>query len=285
MIATSKEDGKLSDRKMEGDEGMRTLECLRGRLLAERQASRVAKEDAESMAKKLIELQNRLKEETKLKNKAEKKLKFLKTKLESLKPSSVPVESEQSSSSECSETSRRQSTSTSSSNNPEDNEPKPTVKDSNFSGTSSQNQVVKSTTSEKSHESDLFTEENSTAQSTSPASSSTSSLEFPSPEYSGHKSEDSKSGDHISYSNQKSTMEKIENENGNLDYVDNKLALVPVIMPATSHTSTTDLKPVSASVREVLDVLRHIRENIQSSMEKRHVTRVTGPTDQTQTCK
>lgn len=38
---------------MEGDEGMKTLECLRGRLLAERQASRVAKEDAEFMGKKV----------------------------------------------------------------------------------------------------------------------------------------------------------------------------------------------------------------------------------------
>lgn len=44
----------FSDRKMEGDEGLRTLECLRGRLLAERQASRVAKEDAEFMGKKVI---------------------------------------------------------------------------------------------------------------------------------------------------------------------------------------------------------------------------------------
>ncbi|XP_004302823.1 PREDICTED: uncharacterized protein LOC101293504 [Fragaria vesca subsp. vesca] len=199
MIASSKEDGNLSDRKMEGDEGMKTLECLRGRLLAERQASRVAKEDAEFMGKKLIELQNRLKEEIKLKNKAEKKLKVLKRKLESLKPSSVSVESEQSCSSEHSATSRRQSTSTSSSHNPEDNEPKPTVKDSEFSGNSSQNQVAKSTISEKSHESDPFTEEHSTAQCTSPASSSTSSLEFPSPEYQIHKSEDSKSGDHIRY--------------------------------------------------------------------------------------
>ncbi|KAL6138655.1 hypothetical protein ACLB2K_063934 [Fragaria x ananassa] len=192
MIA-SKEDGNLSDRKMEGDEGMKTSECLRGRLLAERQASRVAKEDAEFMGKK-----NRLKEEIKLKNKAEKKLKFLKRKLESLKPSSVSVQSEQSCSSEHSATSRRQST-TSTSHYPEDNEPKPTVKDSEFSGNSSQNQVAKSTISEKSHESDPFTEEHSTAQCTSSASSSTSSLEFPSPEYQIHKSEDSKSSDHIRY--------------------------------------------------------------------------------------
>lgn len=38
---------------MEGDDGLRTLECLRGRLLAERQASRTAKEDAEIMGNKV----------------------------------------------------------------------------------------------------------------------------------------------------------------------------------------------------------------------------------------
>ncbi|KAF5737128.1 hypothetical protein HS088_TW13G00006 [Tripterygium wilfordii] len=70
---------------MEGDDGLRTVECLRGRLLAERQASRVATEDAQIMAKKLIQLENQLREETKLRIKAEKKLHFLMKKLGSLK--------------------------------------------------------------------------------------------------------------------------------------------------------------------------------------------------------
>lgn len=123
----------------------------------------------------------------------------MKRKLESLKPSSVSVESEQLSSSENSETSRRQSTSTSTSSDPEAHEPKPKVKDSEISEVSRQSQVANSITSEKSHESDPFTEENLTAQSSSTASSSSSSLEFPSPEYQSHKSEDSTSGDHIRY--------------------------------------------------------------------------------------
>ncbi|TYI65775.1 hypothetical protein E1A91_D09G180400v1 [Gossypium mustelinum] len=71
--------------KMERDEGLRTLECLRGRLLAERQASKTAKEDAELMGNKVIELEKKLKEETKVINKAEKRLKLLSKKLESLK--------------------------------------------------------------------------------------------------------------------------------------------------------------------------------------------------------
>lgn len=39
---------------MEGDDGVRTVECLRGRLLAERQASRVAKENAERLGNKVM---------------------------------------------------------------------------------------------------------------------------------------------------------------------------------------------------------------------------------------
>eukprot|EP00256_Glycine_max_P010410 XP_003521363.2 uncharacterized protein LOC100815366 isoform X2 [Glycine max] len=58
------------------------LECLRGRLLAERHASRVAKEEAESLGNKFVELEKKLKEEIKLRDKAERKLKLLKKKLE-----------------------------------------------------------------------------------------------------------------------------------------------------------------------------------------------------------
>lgn len=42
-----------SEKKMEGDEGLRTVDCLRGRLLAERAASRVAKEEAEIMGNRV----------------------------------------------------------------------------------------------------------------------------------------------------------------------------------------------------------------------------------------
>lgn len=39
---------------MEVEKGLKTLECLRGRLLAERQASRSAKEEAELMGEKVM---------------------------------------------------------------------------------------------------------------------------------------------------------------------------------------------------------------------------------------
>lgn len=38
---------------MEGDYGLKTVECLRGRLLAERGASRVANQEAHQLAQKV----------------------------------------------------------------------------------------------------------------------------------------------------------------------------------------------------------------------------------------
>jgi uncharacterized coiled-coil protein SlyX len=70
----------------------------------------------------LIELENQLKEETKLRKKAEKKLKILIKKLESLNIITISVESEQSSSSENCKMSSRSCTSTSDSKDPEEDE-------------------------------------------------------------------------------------------------------------------------------------------------------------------
>uniref|UniRef100_A0A0V0HHA0 Putative ovule protein n=1 Tax=Solanum chacoense TaxID=4108 RepID=A0A0V0HHA0_SOLCH len=78
--------GKLSEKKIEEEEdSLSKVECLRGRLLAERVASRIAKQEAQNMGNKMIELETKLKEETRSRNKAEKKLKFLIKKLESKK--------------------------------------------------------------------------------------------------------------------------------------------------------------------------------------------------------
>ncbi|THU49445.1 hypothetical protein C4D60_Mb06t09640 [Musa balbisiana] len=66
-------------------ERLRTVDCLRARLLAERVASKAAKEEAESLAKRLEELERKLDEETKCMNRAEKRLKLALKKLEALK--------------------------------------------------------------------------------------------------------------------------------------------------------------------------------------------------------
>ncbi|KAL5546256.1 hypothetical protein UlMin_005943 [Ulmus minor] len=252
MVENGNEDRKWSDKKVEEEDGLRTLECLRGRLLAERQASRTAKEDAEIMVNKLIELENILKEEIKLRNKAQKKLKFLKKKLESL---NLSVESEQSSSSEKCEASCNSSTSVS---------------------TSSQND-------QKENGSSLITKESSPDFSETPkskqsheTSSNVESPKSPLPEKFCEnpigKSEDSKSED---YSSADLRSSATQNETDFENYVDDSLALVPVTLPVASKTR--EVKPVDESVKEVLDTLRHIKEKIQSSMEIRRMVRV-GPT-------
>ncbi|XP_009141644.1 uncharacterized protein LOC103865587 [Brassica rapa] len=86
----------------EEKEGLRTVECLRGRLLAERQVSRFVKDEADLITRKMEELEKHLKEEIRLREKAEKRLKFLMKKLVSIKGSRSFEGSDQLSSSEVS---------------------------------------------------------------------------------------------------------------------------------------------------------------------------------------
>lgn len=44
----------FSDKNMDGDEGLRTLECLRGRLLAERATSKAANDESEQISQKVF---------------------------------------------------------------------------------------------------------------------------------------------------------------------------------------------------------------------------------------
>lgn len=43
----------FSVKEVEGDDGLKTLECLRGRLLAERAVSRAANEEADKLGNKV----------------------------------------------------------------------------------------------------------------------------------------------------------------------------------------------------------------------------------------
>lgn len=74
----------------------------------------------------------------------------------------------------------------------------------------------------------------------------------------------------FSYSSLKSSTQ--ENGSDHEDNVANSLALVPVGFPATSQTA--EVKPLDESVREVLDALRHARERLQSSIQRRHMVQV-----------
>ncbi|MFS8012034.1 hypothetical protein Hanom_Chr14g01315971 [Helianthus anomalus] len=103
MMTNDSLTSKWRDKIMEGAEGLRTVECLRGRLLAERAASKAANDESEQITKKLIELEKQLKMEIKSRNKAEKRLRFLMKKLDSLNISYVSADEYSSSISEKSE--------------------------------------------------------------------------------------------------------------------------------------------------------------------------------------
>ncbi|VFQ84209.1 unnamed protein product [Cuscuta campestris] len=87
-------ESQKSEKRMREEDTKRTIECLRGRLVAERAASRDAKEAAHLMGNKLMELEAMLKEETELRNRAEKRFKHVMKKLESINISFTLHESE-----------------------------------------------------------------------------------------------------------------------------------------------------------------------------------------------
>ncbi|XP_041026727.1 A-agglutinin anchorage subunit-like isoform X2 [Juglans microcarpa x Juglans regia] len=268
MVTGSSEDRKWSDKKMEEGDGSRTVESLRGRLLAERQASRVAEENAALLGKKLIELENQLKQETKLRYKAEKKLQVFMKKLESLNISTISVESERSSSSEKGEMSCTSSTITSDSKNQEEDESKSQFTSPEISEDLEHNASETTSTSTK-NPSSPSTEKDSGSLGTA-NSKSNSKLNDPSQHRFSYKlstsSEDPNTDNH-SCSSLKSSI--VDNESDQADKVDNSLALVAVSFPVTSKT--VEVKPLNQSVREVLDALRHAREKLQSSMQRRHM--------------
>ncbi|KAL4352516.1 hypothetical protein GQ457_06G008050 [Hibiscus cannabinus] len=220
---------------------MATVECLRGRLLAERQASKTAKQDAHLMESKLLELENKLKEETKLRNKAEKRLKLLKKKLESLKILPDLEESERSSSSQSqsSAVSSLSSASSSGSKDPQES--------------ASMSPITVPEIPENAPDTKSDTKESSYEKFTSKSSSSFSSLEPSTTE-----------------------INTTNYEEDDEEYVDYSLALVPLELPETKPAP--EIHIVSKSVGEVLDSLRHARERIQSSMgrTRRQMIRV-GP--------
>ncbi|KAJ0987706.1 hypothetical protein J5N97_006062 [Dioscorea zingiberensis] len=84
----------------EEDGGLRTVDCLRGRLLAERVTSKAAKAEVEKMSTRLEELEKLIAEEIKSRDRAQRRLENALKKLESLKLLDVSGSSV-SSSSEC----------------------------------------------------------------------------------------------------------------------------------------------------------------------------------------
>ncbi|XP_010260124.1 PREDICTED: uncharacterized protein LOC104599326 isoform X2 [Nelumbo nucifera] len=252
---------------MEGEDGLKTVECLRGRLLAERVASRVAKEDAELMGNKVIEMERKIRIEIKSRNRAEKKLKFLVKKVESLKLSHVFLD--QCSSSETGEDSGGSSKNSSglkepesvkcgieeerstTSGNPRNGDPESNVTKPCHGGSS--NSVGSAHPSEQ---------PSSSSVDEGPSSEQPSQIE--------DRSSDEPVTDGLREAPTPGERESNGENNPVLEDVDNTLALVPVSSWPASQTSEPKIIN-DHNVRDVLAALRHAREQLENSIHSRSV--------------
>ncbi|KAJ8538332.1 hypothetical protein K7X08_014872 [Anisodus acutangulus] len=234
-------DGKWSEKKMEEEEdSLRKVECIRGRLLAERVASRNAKEEAHIMGNKMIELETKLREETKSRNKAEKKLKFLIKKLKS-RNISYNISDEISEHLSVLKSEFSSVTSINKVQNSHEIECQESI-----GSTKSRYENVENNCSE-----DI---ENDASQ-MSTSSKNNENLSAKSSEFEFSKSD---------ANSLNSSVEEEEKNGGNqVDFEeDNSLALVPMDLPKTKQT----IDPIV--VREVLDALRHAKEKIETQMQR-----------------
>ncbi|KAL2456275.1 claspin-like [Abeliophyllum distichum] len=328
MTGEQNADGKWSEEKMDGEESVRTVDCLRGRLLAERVASRNAKMEAEQLGNKLIELENLLKKEAKSRNRAEKNLKSLLKKLES---NNISYDSSESGLLDKSDITSTSSSSTASSKSEDKNSKNSQMKD--FPVCSVENIKLptgfdhlksndsQTSISSKSHGTPV-TEKNCTSSELDSKqghhATSTEDVGLPCPAlgashfpevmdplcqnlssrgevHSGRSSElesnqnynNANTDDELSVKpsagkevnqendqdqekNQESNQNEEKNQQNDEDeeyHVDNSMALVPVEKRETKQT--IDPEVLDATVKEVLDALKHAREQLQSSMERR----------------
>ncbi|KAK7393605.1 hypothetical protein VNO78_22163 [Psophocarpus tetragonolobus] len=277
VIAADK-DHLWSSKKVE-DEGLNlnTVDCLRGRLLAERQASRVAKMEAESMGNKLVELEKLLREEIKLRDKAERRLKLLKKKLESYNRSSKSGQLGHSDSSDKCDNSCGSSSISSLSKHSEANKLKQDAKIPALPENVDHNDnVSEASTLIQTHNSPSSTKDCDSQNTDNFSTNSDPGCSSPQiPRENPNLSSGNLKNDENRLFNLSSRSSVTEKESDHADYCDNSLALVPVTVTGTSQ-ATSNLKPINVSVLEALDSLRHARERLQSSMRTRQMIHV-GP--------
>ncbi|XP_021727890.1 uncharacterized protein LOC110695001 [Chenopodium quinoa] len=237
---------------MQGETILVTVECLRGRLQAERAASRAAEQNVDLLAIKLSELEKQLKIETKYRRKAEKKLNILIKKLESLnipKNNVISEEYERLSSSNNSEISCLSSI-ISTSFNPQEYH-LPAFQGSKSSSISSEiaEENTESEISAKQKGQDIIKCERSQIDHTI-----------------GRQEMDENCHGLKQLSLEKSNNDEIDDNQDNF-FVDNSLTLVPMSPVVELNTSSKGpLEVDSENVKEVLDTLKQIRENLQSSI-------------------
>lgn len=229
---------------MEKEDSLRTVECLRGRLIAERAASRKAKEDAELMGNKVIELEIKLKEERKSRKKAEKKLKYFIKKVESM---NISDESEYSSLFDKSEISSVTSTTATSSSK--------IISEDKGSVISDFQELISQENSLNFDKNAIFSKDDAKHSKGGQVMGKSSELESSNSDANSSKFSVQEEG------------ENGENEsNLQQDKVNNSLALVPLDLPKPNQS--IDPIVLDATVREVLDALRHAKQKIQTQMER-----------------
>ncbi|RAL45202.1 hypothetical protein DM860_014612 [Cuscuta australis] len=229
---------------MREEDTKRTIDCLRGRLVAERAASRNAKEAAHLMGNKLMELEAMLKEETELRNRAEKRFKHVMKKLESINISLTLHESESWSLTEGSEDS------------------------------SASSYTACSTSKDLKHT--MLETQQAMCSSSSSVGDSQETMGNGKTEQNGHL-EFIKKKD-LRVKDDGNSMGKLLEEQAadSEEKADNSLAfLAPVCSPNRSQTIDPAVVLHANNLRDVLDSLRHAREKLQNQMERRHLIRVT----------
>ncbi|KAL7612407.1 uncharacterized protein LOC111916426 [Lactuca sativa] len=278
MMANDTFTAKWSDKMMEGDEGLRTVECLRGRLLAERAASKVANDESEQIGKKVIELEKQLQMEIKSRNKAEKRLKFLMKKLNSLNISYVSAD-ESSSFSEKSEISSVSSSSRSQdqmelqktqfSNMPEcvkdtgERRNCPSYEDNQgsldeaISGDSNTN-VIQS--SQKDGDKDALNKDENNGS----KSSVTKNIDYEEHDQDTYYNVDNSMA--LVIVEEKALMTTKREEDCD-DSFNNSMALV--VVDSVIKEEKQEMPISTSNVKDVLDALRYARESLQASMEMR----------------
>lgn len=242
---------------MEAEDALRTVECLRGRLLAERAVSKAANETADIMSTKLKELEEKLKIEEKCRRKAEKKLNILKKKLESLKLGfRICEESDECSSTvfstdQVSETSSGSISSTASfstglRSDPGDHIPPRSIDCSNSCSPKIANNADQG-----------------------------ERIEADSKMENGQEYSVKHSGLNPSELEEKRSKEDDQREDDDQHDDDYSMALVlSVPVESSENPCNREIKANNERVREVLDALKQIRENIKSTMDRRRIIQV-----------
>lgn len=263
---------------VEGEDDSWTLDCLRRRLLAERNSSKTAKEEAEHMGRKLIELEKQLKLEIETRDRAEKTLKLATKKLESLKLSAVVCQlsslaREGSSSSSTCSSGLQESDERNSAQMEEKGKHQMEEKIRKVTGSliSEEARIENSATVAANAVNEVPCNEHS--------SSSVDSANF-------HNNEDDsqeaisrfegsfRSIESATGANRESSVdgEEVEPARYQMENADDTLAIVPeenplAIVPANMWPESKDYAPsINDSVHDVLLALQHAKEQLQSSM-------------------